>query len=224
MKKIILAAVLAMFASVTAYAGPGINIGVSGQIGLFEGTASELDKGTHGTTSGTNETNKETESNAVGYNSVFIEKTLGSRAFVGFDYVPSALESETADADRLDMTTSNAKTKKVNKVQVDFKDLSTFYLGLNINENFYVKAGLTSVDIITNETLATGSNYGNTDMDGHSFGVGYNNSFDNGLFVRVEGNYMEFDGASITSDTGVNKITLDKLEGVTGKVSLGKSF
>jgi hypothetical protein len=29
-----------------------------------------------------------------------------------------------------------------------------------ITENFYVKAGITTVDVITNETLGTGASYG----------------------------------------------------------------
>ena len=88
----------------------------------------------------------------------------------------------------------------------------------------YVSAGLLYVDIVTNESLGTGSKYGNTDMDGVAFGVGYNNTMDSGMFIRFEGNYLSFDGASLKSDTGVNKITIDNLDGVTGKVSIGKSF
>ena len=62
------------------------------------------------------------------------------------------------------------------------------------------------------------------DIDGVSLGIGYNKDFDNGMFLRAEGNYMEFDGTSVTSSSGSQKITLDSLDGVTGKLSLGKSF
>ena len=83
---------------------------------------------------------------------------------------------------------------------------------------------MATVDIITKETLGTGSTYGNTDMDGTVFGVGYNATFGNSTFIRVEGNYMDFDGASVTSSTGVNKVSLTNLDGMTGKLSIGKSF
>ncbi len=224
MKKLILAAVLAMFASATAYAGPGINIGVSGQLGLFAATATETDVGTNGTTTGSDETNSESEFLGIGYASVFIEKTLGDRAFIGVDYVPSALESETSETARNDKTTTDARSTKNNKVQVDFEDLTTVYLGLNVTENMYVKAGISTVDIVTNEDLGTGSTYADTDMDGMSIGIGYSATSDNGMFLRVEGNYMEFDGASVTSANGVNKISLDSLDGASGKLSVGKSF
>ena len=81
-----------------------------------------------------------------------------------------------------------------------------------------------TVDIITNDVLGTGSTYGNTDMDGTMIGVGMNKTFDNGLFARVEGTYMEWDGASVTSANGVNKMQIDNLDGVTGKISVGKTF
>ena len=91
-------------------------------------------------------------------------------------------------------------------------------------ENAYIRAGMMTGDVETNETVATGSADGNTDWDGTVFGIGWNKSLDNGIFFRAEGNYMEFDGASLTSSSGSQKITLDNLEGVSGKLSVGKSF
>ena len=57
-----------------------------------------------------------------------------------------------------------------------------------------------------------------------SLGVGYHRESDNGLFVRVEGNYMDFDGASLTSSSGSQKISLDSLHGISGKIAVGKAF
>ena len=57
-------------------------------------------------------------------------------------------------------------------------------------------------------------------------GVGYHNVLDNGVFFRIEGNYMNFDGTTVTA-TGTDtdsKIQLTSLDGLTGKVSIGKSF
>ena len=226
MKKIILTLFLGLFMFTTkASAELGINVGISGQLGLYAATATEFDEGTHGTTSGPDETNKESEFLALGYGSVFIEKTLGQYLLVGIDYVPSALETETTESTRNDKTTAATFTAVNNKVQVDFEDLTTYYVGLNLGDSgAYVKAGIVTVDVITNETLGTGSTYGNTDLDGTLIGLGYNKGFDNGLFVRAEGAYTEFDGASLTSSTTVNKITLNSLDGVTGKISIGKSF
>ena len=57
-------------------------------------------------------------------------------------------------------------------------------------------------------------------MDGSMFGVGYAHTTDTGAFVRVEGNYMSFDGASVSSANN-NVITLNNLDGISAKVSLG---
>jgi len=207
----------------SASAEVGVNVGISGQLGLFVATATETDTGSHGTTVGFDESRKESEFIGLGYASVFIEKELG-RLAIGVDYVPSALETETSETIVDDLDGASASAKKTNKVQVDFENLTTIYLALNVTENAYIKAGFTQVDITTNESLATGSTYGNTDIDGTSVGIGYNKDFDNGMFVRAEGNYMEFDGASLTSSSGSQKISLDSLDGVSGKLSLGKSF
>ena len=223
MKKLILAVTIAMFSFSSANAELGVNIGISGQMGLFAASATERDTGTHGTTTDSTETNSESEYLGLGWASVFIEKSLG-RAFIGVDYVPSALETETKEERRNDKTTSDTRSVVTNKIQVDFEDLTTIYLGVNLTDNLYAKAGMMTVDVLTNETLGTGSTYGNTDLDGTMFGVGYNATNDSGLFLRVEGNYLEFDGASVKSANGVNKITLDNLDGVSGKLSVGKSF
>jgi len=228
MKRLILTLFLGLFMFTSkASAELGINIGISGQLGLYAATATEFDEGTHGTTSGPDETNEDSEFIGLGYGSLFIEKTLGQYFLVGIDYVPSSLETETNESLRNDKTTEAAEvfTQVTNKVQVDFEDLTTYYIGLNLGDSgAYVKAGIVTVDVITNETLGTGSTYGNTDLDGTLIGLGYNRSFDNGMFVRAEGAYTEFDGASLTSSTSVNKITLNSLDGVTGKISIGKSF
>jgi len=201
----------------SANAELGINVGISGQIGVFEASATE-----------TEDTEKSREDDAMaafGYVSVFLEKDLGQYITVGVDYVPSALESETVDETRDDLlaTADGAASSVTQKVQVDFEDLTTFYVALNFNENFYLKAGIAQVDLITNETLGTGSTYGNASLDGTVFGAGYNKNFDNGMFVRAEGTYQEFDGVTING-SGDTSVTADEINGVSGKISIGKSF
>ena len=226
MKKIILTLFLGLLIFTSkASAELGINVGISGQLGLYAATATEFDEGSHGTTVSPDETRKESEFLGLGYGSVFLEKTLGKYLLVGIDYVPSALETETSENIQDDMTDTRESSKKTNKVQIDFEDLTTYYIGLNLGDSgAYAKVGLVKVDVITNENLGTGSTYANTDLDGTLFGLGYHKGFDNGFFVRAESAYTEFDGASVTSSTTANKITLNSLDGVTGKISIGKSF
>ena len=201
-------------------ADKGVNIGLSGQMGVFTATAKETETGPSIT-----EKSNGSEHGAIGFVSLFIEKELGDRLAIGIDYVPNALETETTETAKRDKTTTDAQSNKTNKLQVDFEDLTTYYVSVNIGESGYIRAGITTVDVITNENLGTGSTYGNTDLDGTLLGIGFDKELDNGVFLRVEGNYMDFDGASLTSQTNSdNKISLNSLEGVSGKLSIGKSF
>tara|TARA_Y100001958_G_C20840214_1_gene287118 strand:- start:54 stop:608 length:555 start_codon:yes stop_codon:yes gene_type:complete len=184
-------------------------------MGVFHGEGQENENG---------EKSTEDATGVAGYTSLFVEKTLGDRLAIGVDYNPSAMSSETANNDRLDKTTAASASSVTNSVKVDFEDLTSVYLRLNVSENIYLKAGMVSVDVITKEQLGTGSTYGDTDMSGETFGIGYNTEFGNGMFARIEGTYMDLGSVSVTASNGDNKVSINSLEGVTAKIAVGKSF
>jgi len=223
MKKLLLTIVLSVFYVSSASAELGVNVGVSGQAGIFAASATE--------STGTTKKGNGTEHGSAGWGSVFIEGTVNDRFIIGIDYVPQALETDTTETAKSNISAVSGAgaittTAVTNKVQVDFEDLTTLYAGLMLNDNFYIKAGVTTVDVITNENLGTGASYANAELDGTMFGIGYHNALDNGVFFRFEGNYMTFDGATVTA-TGTdadNKIELRNLDGVSGKISFGKTF
>ena len=223
MRKLILSVLFSVFYIASASAEVGLNIGVSGNAGLFTASGNE----TFTPSSTTNNSQNDSEHGEAAWGSIFVEKTLGDVLAIGVEYVPQALETETAESTRAHITTAHqeVRTRVENKIQVDFEDLTTYYLTASIGENLYVKAGMATVEIITNESLGTGGAYGNTDMDGSVFGVGYNYTTDNGAFIRVEGNYMTFDSTSLTNNNDSEKVVkLKNLDGVSGKISIGKSF
>ena len=219
MKKVIITLIASVFYMTSVSADMGVNLGLSGSAGLFSATGKEVDTGPNLT-----ETTEDAEHGEAAFSSIFLEKTLGDRFTVGIDWVLNDLSTDTVESRRQDNTTGTSSSNVENKIQIDFENLTTYYINFNVNENLYAKVGMATVDIITGETLGTGSTYGNTDMDGTVLGVGYNATFGNSAFIRVEGNYMDFDGASVTSSTGVNKVSLNNLDGITGKLSIGKSF
>ena len=221
MKKLLLTAVMSLLYVTSVSADMGVNIGASAQVGVFSASGNESDTGTS--------LKKDTGSEhaAAGWGSAFLEVSMADRIMVGIDYVPSALSSDTVETAKSDMGVGEqAQTTITNKVQVDFEDLTTFYAGLMVTENLYVKAGIVQVDVITNENLATGAKYGNTDMDGTMMGVGYHMAADNGVFFRVEGTYMDLGSLNLTSTgtASTSKVTISSLDGVSGKLSIGKSF
>ena len=196
MKKTIIATFLSCIYAFNAYAG--INVGLSGQVGLFAATGKESHQSATPSAAAGSYNKEDTEIGAATFGSVFVEGVLNDRFIIGLDYVPSALETDAVESRRLDKTATEAISNVENKVQIDFEDLTTVYAGLMVTENAYVKAGVVTVDVITNESLGTGGSYGNTSLDGTMLGVGYNKSMDNGMFVRVEGNYLNFDSESLT--------------------------
>ena len=223
MKKITIALVMLLGSFSMASAELGVNLGVSGQIGVFEATAREHEGST--TAASRERSGKDDAMAAFGYGSLFIEKTLG-RFAIGVDYVMDGLESDTTSTTRPDVTTkaAGASTNVINKVQVAFEDLTTLYVNVMITDNFYVTAGAVSVDVETKESLGTGSSYGNTDLSGSVFGFGYHHAFDNGMFVRTSASVIEFDGTTMESANKENMIVLDQLNGASGKISIGKTF
>lgn len=215
MKKTICAIILASFAYVPyASAELGVNVGVSGQAGIFGATAKEVS---------TERTSTGTEVAGVAYPSIFIEKSLGDRMVIGVDYMPDALSSDTVETTKLDQTTTSTVTSKTNNLQVDFEGLTTAYVGFNITDAAYIKAGFMTVDVLTKENLGTGGSYGDTSLDGAMFGFGVHNEMDR-MFWRLEANYLEFDGVTVSSTNSDNKVSINSLDGLTAKISIGTSF
>ena len=218
MKKLLLTFVFSLF-YISSASAVSVNVGVSGQAGIFAASGSEKD--------GATVKGNGSEHGSAGWGSVFLEGQFNDRIIVGIDYVPTALETDTTETAKSDQEPdAQSPTIVTNKIQVDFEDLTTIYVGAMITDSLYVKAGAMKVDVITNENLVTGAAYGNTELDGTMFGIGYHVANDNGAFFRFEGNYMTFDGATqqSTGTAATRSIELKNLDGVSGKISIGKSF
>jgi hypothetical protein len=229
MKKITIAILATLFSYSIASAELGVSIGVSGQVGVFSASGSESKK---------QEKQSQDAHGVAGYTSFFIEKKLSflpgplSRLSLGFDHVADTLSSEEVSTTRTDLTGATDRSVAIqgvtalvtNKAKIDFEDLNTTYLALNVTDSLYVKAGMVTVDVITKETLGTGSTYGNTSVDGTMLGIGFALNKDNGLFLRFEANHTEFDNAKVTASNTDNFVEMNNLEGAMGKVSIGKSF
>ena len=216
MKKIITAIVILLGTISTASADLGINVGIAGNTSIWHATGVEQN---------TNDTTQTEDAVGVaGYDSYFIEKTLGSRITIGYEHTPDALTTDTAENERAGNTAViGGKESLINSVQLKFENLDMMYVHLNISESVYVKLGQTSVDVITNESLATGSTYSDFSLDGSLVGAGYNKSFSNGIFLRGEFNLLEFDDSGKKTSID-NTVQLNGLEGAQAKFALGYSF
>ena len=223
MKKIILSLVSVMFLISTASADLGVNIGITGSTALFVASGNEVQTDVGGL-QGT-QTDSETEIGAFSTGSFFIEKELG-RFALGYDHTPDMFSTDTTETLQSDQRTANsaAVTVSVNTIQVDFNEMNQIYVKAMLTDNLYIRAGAMEIEVVTNESLTTGSTYGNTTLDGTSIGFGYHKEIENmGLFYRIDGQYQTFDAVSLSGGAD-NTINLKNLDGVVGSISIGKSF
>ena len=216
MKKIIILLISSLFVFAQASA-VGLKVGVAGNTGVFHATGVE-NEGT--------EKHTEDATAVVGYSSIFAEVMVNDTFGFGIDWSPDEMDSETAENVQDDLAgKGTSSSQKTNTVKVSFENLAQAYITINLGENLYVKGGVVDVDINTNENLETGSTYDDTSMSGEVFGIGYDRELSNGVFVRVEGQYMEFGSTSLTSTNNTdNKIDLNSLEGLSAKIALLKAF
>ena len=228
MKKLVYTAMFLLGFTSYVNAG-GVNIGVSVTGGVFDAAGSEVFSGDHSsnTTSGkvTKKSSDEGEDveTLFGFGSLFIEAELNDQIAVGVDYVPTGLDSETTE--NVQKTGAYPGSDVTNKVDVSFDDMRTAYIKLTADVGAYFKIGYTEVDVTTNEVLGTGGKYGDTTLKGMMVGIGYNHDLPNDMFVRIEGNLMDFDDVSLTNTVDSNKtINANDIEGYGARVSVGKSF
>ena len=194
--------------------------GISLTGGVFEASAKEKEA---------DETSKSKSGEIlVAIPSIFIEKTLpNDQVSIGLDYVPMGIESETTDHKQTDQKdhSSGASATVTNTVQVDFENLVTLYLKANVNDNVYIKGGVSRVEAVTNENLGTGSKYGNEVLNGYVLGLGYERDIANSAFVRLEANYIEFGGTTFRSKNNTdNSVSTSDIDGYGARISIGKSF
>jgi len=226
MKKITIA-ILMVFASysITSAMELGINVGVTGNVGVFHGEGQD-------SATGPNEVDvaKDDATAVAGYTSFFIEKTLWnsgplSRIALGYDKMNGVLSSETAQNERQDHNgeVSTGDFAVANNIQVDFENMETIYVSVDLWNGVYAKVGEVSIDMITNESLGTGASYDNIGLDAKMFGLGFEKDIPfYGMFMRFEGKYMDFENEQAVS--GDNTISIIGLEGASGALSIGKSF
>ena len=208
---------------------PGITMGVSANAGMLSATGKESLRNGGGTLSSQGVVSK-SEDMFIGYGTVFAEAYLNPMIRVGLDYAPGDLESETTESVQGSLTQAQGGTgeaDRTQKVQVNLSDLTTGYVALHHASGAFIRAGLMAGNLITNESLDSGSVYGNAKLKGYIVGVGYEHAIkDDGFFVRGEVNQTQFEKISLnaTGSDNKNHILIDGISGTNGVISIGKNF
>jgi len=176
---------------------------------------------------------------AFSYASGFAEIAADAVYGIGFgvEYVPDAISLSTADrviqtSQYAARTTPEGEDTQggVQNITVDVTDLLTAYLAIPLMDTgLSLKLGLMQGSMETKETLATGSTYGNHDIEGSTIGLFYDGGIGDMAFYRIEGAYIEFDditanGSEVGGTTGsFNKIVAE-MGGVKASLSVGIRF
>lgn len=219
MKKIIGYIAASMFIAASAYSE--VKIGASLAYTMFTSDGSEKTKSSGEKNSGSVDEN-------VIVPALFIEKVASNGFALGIDYTPADQELGSGTGDDDDTESSGA-----NKASAELTGHMTIYGLLPIGSSgAYLKGGLARASIDTTENLATGTTYGNADVDGIIVGLGFERDTDSGAFLRMEGTYtdyedVKFNGSFNGNSTGdsANRNIIDAdVDALAFRISIGKAF
>ena len=221
-KTFISALAVSMIASV---ANAEFRVGISGSMVMFDASGTETLKSS----------SNKTSSGDVGEN-VFIPTIWAEYGHedsgwtVGVDYVDATTFAGSKSATRPDTDVDDSSdTSGTNTASAELDSHTTYYLSkaFGENQNFYVKAGWAQADILTTESLATGTTYGDATIDGVALGLGFQTRSNNNFIFRLEYLYTDYDDISLTgsadADSVSNKVDAS-LDSSTYKISIGKAF
>ena len=219
MRKIIAALVtsVALVFSTSAFAVDGISIGISGNFGVFAADGKEENYTHTGTLEET--TTKDGAAFAAGYASIFAEYAVNDQISIGLDYVPEAIETPQ------NVNPEGATGKDFDiKVKAEFEQLTTLYVLAKSDFGVYGKFGVSNMNIdISSENAGNYADPGDT--TGIQVGVGYMYDAADGVSVRAELAYHQFEDVSATNgQTDKNEIKVSNMQGGTARISLVKAF
>ena len=211
--QLIIALVMLSFTS-ASYAE--MKYGVSGALTFIDASGTETEGG---------EKNSGDADNIVAIPSLFAEYVYSDTLSIGIDYIPLSADVSDKTKKRTDTETSvtgtstTTSTSRTQTANAELENHITLYANYNVGNGLYLKGGVAQVTLNTNESLGTGSKYGEEDIMGYVIGFGV----DSGNW-RTELTYTDYEDISLTSSvarTGVttnNKIDAD-LDTVALRVS-----
>ena len=124
---------------------------------------------------------------------------------------------------------ANAYTLVTQKAQAELKDHWRAYIETpGFFGGFYAGLAYSHVTLETNESLGTGASYGNKDIDGLTYELGFKHLLENGVLLKIAGNITDYDDLTLKSnkETTTNaQHTIEADPEVYGlKLSIGYQF
>ena len=190
-----------------------MSYGISGALTQITASGTETEGG---------ESNTKEVSHVAVIPSLFVEYSIMDRITVGLDYIPMAADVSDKVHKRTDTETSvtgtatATTTSRTQTADAELENHLTLYADVMITDESFLKLGAVQVDLNTNESLGTGSKYGNETINGYLVGIGFKREVGGiGKYMKVELAFTDYEDISLNSSvarTGVtvnNKVTAD---------------
>ena len=214
---------------VTPSAAFSVGAGVTGGGAYFEATGTETLR-----TSGTTQNAKEDATAVIG--SVYIQALVGEEMFgegngfvIGFENFMGEGKFSGTSQEICDIRGSDtgACLTGNNYAEAVVDNFRTYYVESPTLLGIYLKAGISQMDVKSNEELATGGSYGNVgDVEGEMVGFGFRTPASGGFQVKSDFTYTDWDSLSVnnTADsTGTSTVSMQP-EAWAARLSIGYNF
>tara|TARA_A100001011_G_scaffold400639_1_gene517061 strand:- start:5901 stop:6578 length:678 start_codon:yes stop_codon:yes gene_type:complete len=206
----IIAALGMLTFATTSYASSGFTVGVSGMMGFIETSGSEHEN-SGGTVVTTSEITKKDITEGFFGGSIFAEYETDGGWALGIDYVP--VDADLGEGKRTDASGSaspGAEDTGDRSASAEMNDLFTYYVTKTLGgSGYYILLGYHDAEITTTETLPA-SKYGDVDLNGYQYGIGFKTPVGADGAIRYEFSFSDFDDIAITDSTNSkNKVTAD---------------
>lgn len=222
MKKqlITIIASLFLFASANAIE---FGIGVSGALATVNATGTESESASTGAEASIRSIEVDNALTPIG--SIFAEVILGNGITFGVEHVPGTADVSDSTHKRTDVAIASGAEGTagtiVREAKAEVENFTTLYTEIPVM-GLYVKAGLSQIDVNTNEVAQTnGGSYPNKTLDGITYGIGIKGEF-KGFYTKFGGERTDFDTYKANSTT-THSISAD-LDVTQFKLSIGKAF
>tara|TARA_B100000886_G_C20240018_1_gene414187 strand:- start:31 stop:717 length:687 start_codon:yes stop_codon:yes gene_type:complete len=220
-----LAILISIFSS--SFALAEYTMGISAGVANIEASGTETEGG---------EKNSKNVDHTTIIGSIFLEaNNLGGTGFtLGIDYVPMTADVSDKVKKRTDTelsvtgTAKHTSLSRAQSAQAELNDHITLYAMQEVGD-LYLKVGYVMVDLETTESLATGSKYGNVDLNGVLIGAGTEFEVGNNAIGRLEFSHTAYESLELQSSAtraGVspNNLIEADLDVTQLKASIGYKF
>ena len=229
MKKIISAIFATM--CLVAFQAPAQSADVSFSVGLAGNQGGYHARGTEFIAQTADQSKAEVTSEAGvfedNHTSVFLEVNIGDNMTVGAELAVDDISTPNNTNAKVDKRTgAGSGSLSTNTAKATFSDKTTYYIQARMLGGLYTKIMYHNVNVVTEESLATGGAYGDATVEGLGLGIGYQYDLEDlGVFVRAEVSASGYEDVKAINTNDVDKtITVDSMYGAEGSIRIGKTF